>query len=432
MVTRCKWVGAAVAAAVGWMLVCGPVRAAGRRWPMRKHGDFLIVDTPHYHIRTDHDPKIAQALATHQELLYQELARRVGRAKPSSAMKRMSVVLCSTEAKTEKAAAAKVPGVTGLYASGLTGWGFAEDVDRLLSTFRREGTRQCMGQFLGQQTPVWLYVGLSMYFEIGKFEGGRLIVGQAPLLLVQSLREADKEGRLLPMSQMVSMTFSQWNAADKAQSAQAKVQYQQAWSMVHFLEQGEKGKFQRPFIQYLTLLGRGRTSQDAWARTFGANTAAFGKRWRAYVQALEPTEQLDCRTNMRMITAMAYKAQRRADIVGSIESLRDAALRGAFGGWTITQYGVQLKIEDPETLKKIFHCPNDKRDGDPISYELLRPNPDEPPIVRCLHHQGLVLETQYRKHPDEKDAVVAIVVSRPAKPGEKKAAKGDDGAAEPK
>jgi len=432
MFARCKWIGLAVAVAVGMVFVCARAGAAGRQWPMRKQGDFLIIDTPHFHVRTDHDPKIAHGIATHQELLYQELARRMGRGKPQSAMKRMAVILCTTEEKCRQVARAKVPGAGGLYEMDLSGWGTAEDIDALLATFRREGTRQCMHQFLGGRAPVWLVAGLSTYFEIAKYEGGRLVAGQAPLLLVQSLQEAAEKGKLVPMARMVSMAVGDWNAAVKAKSLQSKVQSQQAWSIVHFLEQGEKGRFRKPFVQYLTLLGQGRTSQDAWARTFGTNMAAFGKRWLLYVKALQPTEQLDCRINLRLVTAMAFYARHRPDIVGSIELLRDAALRGDFTGWTATQYGAEIKIEGAETFKKLFHCPHDKRDDDSISYQLVRTNPDEPPIVRCLHHEGLVLETQYRKDPDDEKTLSLVVVSRPAKPGEKEAAKAKDLTAEPK
>ena len=432
MFARCTWIGLAAAVAVGTVFACARAGAAGRQWPMRRQGDFLIVDTPHFHIRTDHDPTIAHGVATHQELLYQELARRMGGGKPQSAMKRMPVILCTTEEKTREVARAKVPGATGLYEMDLSGWGTAEDIDALLATFRREGTQQCVHQFLDGRAPVWLVAGLSTYFQIAKYKGGRLVAGQAPLLLVQSLQKAAEEGRLLPVSKMVSMTVSDWNAAVKAKSAQSKVQSQQAWSIVHFLEQGEKGRFQKAFVQYMTLLGQGRTSQDAWARTFGTNMAAFGKSWLACLKALQATEQLDCRTNLRMVTAMAFYARGRPDIVGSIESLRDAALRGDFTGWTATQYGAEIKIEGAETFKKLFHCSQDKREGDPISYQLVRTKPDEPPIVRCLHHEGMILETQYRKDPEDEKKLTLMVVSRPAKPGEKEAAKAKDQAAEPK
>ena len=432
MFARRKWIGLAVAVAVGMVFVCARAGAAGRQWPMRKQGDFLIIDTPHFHVRTDHDPKIAHGIATHQELLYQELARRLGGGKPQGAMKRMPVILCTTEEKCRQVARAKVPGAAGLYEIDLSGWGTAEDIDALLATFRREGTQQCVRQFLGGRAPVWLAAGLSTYFQIAKYKGGRLVAGQAPLLLVQSLQETAEKGRLVPVARMVSMTVSDWNAAVKAKSVQSNVQSQQAWSIVHFLEQGENGRFRKPFVQYMTLLGQGRTSNDAWARTFGTNMAAFAKRWLAYLKALQPTEQLDCRTNLRLVTAMAFYARRRPDVVGSIELLRDAALRGDFTGWTATQYGAEIKIEGAETFKKLFHCTQDKREGNPISYQLVRTKPDEPPIVRCLHHEGMVLETQYRKDPDDEKSLSLVVVSRPAKPGEKEAAKAKDLAAEPK
>ncbi len=427
VLSKARWLAVATLAAVAVVVVSGAVRpygayaGAGRGWPMKKQGDLWIVETPHYQFETDHDPKAAQLMASHQEALFRELYRRMGKTKAVSGIKRMKVQVFQTRDRYRKALGVESEGSQGLYTgSAIAVWAVPEGIDDLLETLRHEGTHQFVGQFIGNKCPVWLNEGLAVFFQNARFEQGKLVIGQVPMPTVNVLKKAAEQDRLIPMEQMLAMSYKQWGEAVKTKSKQASVQYPQAWSMVHFLEEGENGKYRAPLLQYIYYLSRGLASEQAWKRSFGTNVKAFEQRWRAYIKNLEATEGIPCRMKLKMLGEWVLEAMKKPSLLKDMETLRKVALTGVLGGWTVTLGDVETEITDAESVKDLFRCPLDKSNGDAPSYELVWGEPGEPPVVRCTRHAGVVLETAYEKNAEGGWVVRAI--SRPVLPGEKKAA----------
>ena len=419
MLRKAGWLGAAVVVAAGVLVAAGWVHAAPRGWPIRKSGDMWIVDTPHYQFETDHDAKAAQLIASHQEALFLELYRRMSKTRPKTAIKRMQVRVFTTEGRYRQAMGEKAEGSQGLYTGNAIG-GYAppDDLERLLETLRHEGTHQFVRQFIGDNCPVWLNEGLASFFEYAQFEKGVLKTGQVPVMTLNRLKKAMDEGKLISMAEMLSMSYEGWSAAVRAKTPRAYIQYPQAWSIVHFLEAGDGGKYGPPFLQYIYFLSRGTASDQAWAKTFGGNTAAFEGRWKAYLKDLKPTGGMKCSTKLRMLGAWAFKAQKRPEIFKDMETFRTVAVTGILGGFTITLGGVETELKDPESIRDLFRCPDDKSKGDAPSYEIVPDPAGGPSRIRCTRHLGYVLETGYEK--DEEGKWNIKVISRPVLPGEKK------------
>jgi len=423
MLRKAGWLGAAVVVAAGVFVAAGWVHAAPRGWPTRKSGDMWIVDTPHYQFETDHEPKAAQLIASHQEALFLELYRRMGKTKPETAIKRMQVRVFTTERQYKQAMGENAEGSQGLYTGSVIG-GYAppDDLERLLETLRHEGTHQFVRQFIGDKCPVWLNEGLAVFFQYAQFEKGVLKIGQVPLMTLNILKKAMDEGKLISMSEMLSMSYDGWSAAVRAKTPRANIQYPQAWSIVHFLEAGDGGKYRTPLLQYIYFLSRGQASDRAWAKAFGTNTPAFEKRWKAYLKELKSTGGINCRMKLRMLGSWALKAQKRPEILKDMETFRTVAVTGILGGFTITLGGVETELKDAESIRDLFRCPDDKSKGDAPSYEIVPDPAGGPSRIRCTRHLGYVLETGYEK--DEEGKWSVKVISRPVLPGEKK-----DGAA---
>lgn len=421
VLSKARWLAVAALAAVAVVVVSGAVRGAGRGWTMKKQGDLWIVETPHYQFETDHGPKAAQLMASHQEALFRELYRRMGKTKPVSAIRRMKVQVFQTKDRYRKALGVKSEGSQGLYTgSAIAVWAAPEGIDDLLEILRHEGTHQFVGQFIGNACPVWLNEGLAVFFQNARFEEGKLVIGQVPMPAVNVLKKAAEQDRLIPMEQMLDMSYKQWGEAVKTKSKQASVQYPQAWSMVHFLESGENGKYRTPLLQYIHYMSRGLASEHAWKRSFGTNVKAFEQRWRAYIKNLEATEGIPCRMKLKMLGGWVLKAMKKPSLLKDLETLRKVALTGVLGGWTVTLGDVETEITDAESVKDLFRCPLDKSKGDAPSYELVWGKPGEPPLVRCTRHAGVVLETAYEK--GEEGRWVVRTISRPVLPGDKKGA----------
>jgi hypothetical protein len=405
-------------------LAAVPALAAARGWPMRQEAGRLVVETPHYVVQTDHEPKVAQLVASHQEALFRELYGRMGKIKPAAQFKRMLVRVFTTEQAYKKAMGAGAEGSQGLFTgSTIGGYAPADNLDRLLSLFRHEGTHQFVQQFIGTGCPVWLNEGLAVYFQEGEFKEGKLVVGQVPKYRLRVIQTALKEGKLLSMSHLLAVSYDSWNAAIRTKSPQANIQYAQAWSVVHFLEHADNGKYRAPFMQYVYFLARNRTSSDAWAKTFGGNMAPFEARYRAYVSSLKPTSDRSCREKMGMLAKWIIRYfPRSPDAFTDIATFRDAAVGGKLGYWTVTDPGseVPYEIREPEAIADLFRCPDDASKGDAPSYELVPQAGGGPPGVRCSHHAGFVLETVYEPDPENPNITNITITSKAALPGDKK------------
>jgi len=399
-------------------------QAAGRGWPMRQEGGLLVIETPHYVFHTDHEPKVAQLVASHQETLFRELYQRLGRTKPVAQIQRMQCRFFTTEAAYKKAMGERAEGSQGLYTEAVIGaYGPPDSLEKLLGVFRHEGTHQFVSQFIGNTCPVWLNEGLAVYYQHSTFKDGRLTVGQVPKYRVRVLKKSLEDGDLLPLQRLFAMSYNEWNAAVRAGSPQARVQYTQAWSVVHFLSEADRGRYRTPMAQYMYYLARNREPEDAWRKTFGADLTGLQKRYHAYITSLQPTTEMTCRERMAILGKWIFRQyHRKKDAFRTIETFRDAAAAGKLGYWTITEAGGEApyQIREPEALRDLFRCPDDDRPGDVCSYELVIGEKDQLPIVRCRHHAGYVLETVYEKDPENPKKTVLRVISKPVLPGEGK------------
>jgi len=394
------------------------IAAAGKGWPMKQDaGGFIIVETPHYIVKTDVGADSAQLIAAHQEALFGELYTRMAGTKPGVVqIQRASVVVVGSKEKYMSLMGPDAKGSQGQYISGknlISGWGSQEDMDRLLETLRHEGTHQFVSQFIGAKTPIWLNEGLAEFFERAQFAGGQFSVGQAPIFLVNDLKKALEEDRFVPITKMLGMTYESWQTMVKGQGKEAYTHYAEAWAMVHFLQGGDNGKYRGPFIQYIWHLSRGRDSSDAWGKAFGNDVAGFEKRLREYVKDLKPTGGLGCRTNMQFLGFLLVNLRSGAEPPPDVATFREWALEGKLGEWTFTAgSGIKVSTVDKDVLKSLFRCPDDKSKGDAASYELVPGQAGEPPGLRCRCHTGLVLDLTYEK--DDVGKLKPKVVAKPA------------------
>ena len=405
MPVRNVWMPVAVVLAAAAMLGpagrAGAAAPAGKGWPMRQEGGYLVVETTHYTVRTDHSAEIAQAIASQQEVLFGQLYQRMGGVKPGVAVPRLELRVLKTEEKYLEVAGKDAKNTQGQHSearSWLVAWGPPDNLDQLFETFRHEGTHQFVAQFIGAQTPIWLNEGLAEFFKNAQFRDGKLVIGQAPVMVVNSLKRAVAEKKLIPVDKMLTMKVDDWNLAVKMEKPEAFIQYEEAWAMVHFLEGGDGGKYRTPFCQYMYHLSRGSNSQQAWEKAFGAGTAAFEKRFIEYLKDLKPTGGMGCRMNMQVLAYLLLNMRRDERCDKDITTFRNAALEGKLGEWTFTGTdGTKITTADHEFLKSMFRCEQDSSKGDEPSYELAPGKEDEPAIIRCRHHLGYVLETRYVK-----------------------------------
>jgi hypothetical protein len=141
---------------------------------------------------------------------------------------------------------------------------------------QHEGFHQFVHMVIGGRIPIWVNEGLAEYFGSGIWTGDGLVTGVADPRRVRRVQAYIKAKKILPMLQMLKMTHQEWNAQ------LAMRNYDQAWSMVHFLVHAENGKYRKAFGQFINDISRRRNWVKAYVRRFGRNTKAFEKKYAEY------------------------------------------------------------------------------------------------------------------------------------------------------
>lgn len=189
----------------------------------------------------------------------------------------------------------------GLDASGTGGMFFrTDDADGLasylgdrplgsmLETLRHEGLHQVAYQRIGDTIPVWLNEGMAEWFSYALPTRRGFAVGLAEPRAVRRLARANAEGSLLPLADLLTMTKPEWNR--RVNTGEAGSQYDQAWSVVHFLAHAERGRYQPLLDQLLRAYWMGKNDEQVVAEVFGRELGPMEAAWRAFVAELGPDE----------------------------------------------------------------------------------------------------------------------------------------------
>ena len=414
MLNRAKHAAAIILVALAWTALVraaapGPPAAQPQaEWPVKKVGGDFTVDTPHYLVKTDISSDLAQKVAAQQEALFADLAWRLAGGRPGVINKATVVATLSRERYARESE--DKDGITdGRYLPAerlLIACDEKGRARRLLEILRHETSHQFIGICVGPRTPIWLNEGMAEFYERGFFEAGKLQVGQVSLRRLADLRAVIDEKRLEPVPLMLMMDNQTWSAKMKeATDAKPCGLYEQAWSMVHFLGYANDGKYRTAFLQYVQTVAARVPALQAWDKVFGADSNAFEARWREYCADLVPTSG-DCEWNLRKLGQLLWQWRADKAATADMQSFRRAVF--------------DMKPDsDPNALTPLeihqmcFRCPNEKNPGAKPSYEWVPGTDQSPPILRCRHHKGVMLETAYQK--DAKGQATVTVKSRPAR-----------------
>ena len=417
MLNRAKHAVAIILVVLAWIALTQVAAAAAApparepqtqtEWPVKKVGGDFTVDTPHYIIKTDISSELAQKAAAQQEALYADLMKRMGGVKPV-AMSKATVLITATRERYVREANDTEGVSDGTYFPSrglLVACGEKGRNRRILGILRHEGSHQFIGVYMGSTTPTWLNEGLAVFYEQGFFDAGRLQVGQVSLRRLVELRAVIDEKRLEPFPSMLSMDHRTWLSKMKtAKDDESSGLYEQAWGMVYFLAYAEDGKYRPAFQQYIQLVAAGGVSLQPWEKVFGRDYAGFEARWRAYFADLVPNSG-DCEWSLRKLGELLWQWRDRKSAVADLLAFRRAVFDMKPGPDDTAMTGLEM-------YQMCFRCPHEKNPGAKPSYEWVPATDQSPPILRCRHHKGVVLETAYKK--DAKGQATVIVRSRPA------------------
>lgn len=173
-------------------------------------------------------------------------------------------------------------------ASGLISYVGGRGMDSMLETLRHEGMHQFLYQRIGDGLPQWLNEGMAEWFGYALEAQRGFEMGLADPIAVARLRQTKQDNQLLPLGDLLTMSHSEWN--QRVQTGIGGVQYDQSWSVVHFLAFAQGGRFAPMLDQLLQLLWQGMEPERAVNQVFGNDVATMEKAWHEYLDELEPDE----------------------------------------------------------------------------------------------------------------------------------------------
>ena len=254
---------------------------------------------------------------------------------------------------------------------------------RVAHVVQHEGFHQYAHAFFGNELPPWLNEGLAEFFGESVVEGRSVIVGQASPSAVDQVRASVEQGRTIPFRDILGMDDAHWTEAVRA--GNARQQYVQAWSMVHFLVYAENGRYEPFFTNMLRLLNDGVKPYDAMVRAFSLDSEpelrAFETRWKDYARNAKPGAYVAARGRLEFLAEGLRVLWAKGVKPASMDELK-AALRDERFTWTASAHGYTITLDAKDDAN--FAVPDDEVNSKPPSIELVAQKPPKPARDRKL------------------------------------------------
>ncbi|MHC4764629.1 MAG: DUF1570 domain-containing protein [Planctomycetota bacterium] len=131
-----------------------------------------------------------------------------------------------------------------------------------LAIAAHEGWHQYSQRALGNQIPLWLEEGIATYMEgyLSYPDGVPRFRPWANLERYHTLRRAARADRLIPLSELLRRTPQSFLADSKTRLL---VYYAQVWALVHFLAEGEDGRYREALRRVLIDAAQGKLVERA-------------------------------------------------------------------------------------------------------------------------------------------------------------------------
>lgn len=385
----------------------------GRKLPQSKH----------YTIRSDLDAEETKEWGRHLDVMYEEYTRRLvqgGNLRPRSP-EFLNVMMFARQQDyldtLRTQFGINATGSGGMFFVTPRGGGlafFTESLpkQRVAHVVQHEGFHQFAYAFFGHDMPPWLNEGLAEFFGGSVVDGKRVIIGQAPPHVLESVRRLVAQEKYLPFNELLQMTSPQWIAT--LQRGEAAPLYQQSWSMVHFLVYGDRGRYQGAFQKMLQLLNAGTRPYEAMRLAFGLTTdedvRLFEARWKAHLEQAQPSSFIAAQIRLEFLAEGLRAVWNKGERPATLEELQKALVEAKFK-YPMTSHGYTLVFDAADEAN--FTVPRDATVKGPVKLELI-PSPvprtavareqeaehPTPPIIRT---RGLVpreLQVEWARRKD--------------------------------
>jgi hypothetical protein len=189
---------------------------------------------------------------------------------------------------------------------------------------QHEGFHQFVHAFIGGDIPIWVNEGLAEYFAQSIYTGDGFVTGVIPPQRLARLQGWIANGQARSIKDVMTTSHAAWN------TGLSVVNYDQAWSMVHFLAHGDGGRYQKALNDFIGDVSRGMLWEQAWRKDFGTGTREFQEKWREYWLGMPPGASADlyARATVATLTSFYARALSQRQVFESFEAFYEAARAG--------------------------------------------------------------------------------------------------------
>ncbi|HSU66334.1 MAG TPA: DUF1570 domain-containing protein [Tepidisphaeraceae bacterium] len=216
---------------------------------------------------------------------------------------------------------------------------------------QHEGFHQFAHAVIRGELPPWVNEGIAEYFGESLFTGDGFVTGVIPPSRLKRVQAEIAGNRLKSVKDMMLTSHEQWNMEMQIEN------YDQAWSMVHFLAQGENGRYQDAFVNFMKLIGKGVEWPAAWKQTFG-DAVGFEQKWKDYWinQPKNPTSNLYVQAITATFTSFVARAATQKQTFDNFdEFVREAKAGNVKTGQTVDDWLPPKLLQD--ALAASEHAP---------------------------------------------------------------------------
>jgi hypothetical protein len=381
----------------------------------------------YYWIKTDLPAAQANALARHLNLMYEEYSRRLA-SLPLRGQEKLNVLIFQDPKDYLLTLRARfgvgAEGTGGMFfvapaGAALAFWIGDLPQRRIEHVVQHEGFHQFAYSRFGDDLPMWVNEGLAEFFGESVMVEDKLILGQTTPRVIDAVKNAIETNEHVPFRSMLSMSPQKWNA--QVSQGDAAMNYQQSWSMVHFLVYGGGGKYTSAFETYLRHLNNGLPSEEAFTRTFGPDIEQFESAWKKYALAARPSAFVTALERMQFLGEGLLELSRIKRYPQSMDELK-SMLREINFSHTSRAHGREETFS--ATDDALFTIPMDDLCPEQPAFELSRPksransrrermleehNP-APPVISTLNLKTRGLGLKWRRDAESNTLTYDVVV----------------------
>ncbi len=268
----------------------------------KTHG-LDLHDTRYYRLYSNAEREVVLELAARMTRMFEEYARRSKNFSGKSARK-LPVYFFDTQRDYHLGGG---PANSGGCFSPRKGLMIPAERSpkRLAHVMQHEAFHQFAHHVISDDMPTWVNEGLATYFQRAIWTGDGFVTGIVPAADRADILAMIEDNEMIPFARMVRMSSRQWS---RAMADPKSHNYDQVWSMTHFLIHADDGRYMKVLDRYLINIHKGQLSKaEAFMTGVKGLQEDYVRWWQE--MSLDESHRRECEAVVATLTGFLARAE---------------------------------------------------------------------------------------------------------------------------